>query len=65
MVVPPVGIHVFHTNWVLQTKTDAATKLGRFKARLVASGNEQVFAVYRPWIDTRCGQEIGYHKGHW
>ena len=43
--VPPKGSHVLHTKWVFKTKLDADGEIGRFKAKLVACGNEQVFGV--------------------
>ena len=45
VVVPPNKSHVLHTKWVYKTKTDADGAIERFKARLVACGNEQVYGV--------------------
>ncbi|KAG3017100.1 hypothetical protein PC128_g23191 [Phytophthora cactorum] len=45
VVVPPIGTHVFHTKWIIKTKIDAGGAIKRFKAGLVACGNEQVFGV--------------------
>ena len=45
VVVPPNNSHVLHTKWVYKTKTDADGAIERFKARLVACGNEQVYGV--------------------
>lgn len=39
----PAGAHCLHTKWVYKTKRDANGNLERFKARLVACGNEQVY----------------------
>ena len=43
MVVTPPNANCLHTKWVYKTKRDADGNLGRYKARLVACGNEQVF----------------------
>eukprot|EP00644_Phytophthora_capsici_P017109 jgi/Phyca11/130666/e_gw1.96.61.1 len=43
--VPPVGSHVLHTKWVFKTKIDADGAIERFKARLVACGNEQLYGI--------------------
>jgi len=43
--LPPVGSHVLHTKWVFKTKTDADGAIERFKARLVACGNEQLYGI--------------------
>ena len=45
MVVPPVESHVLHNKWVFKAKTDANRNVERYKARLVACGNEQLFRV--------------------
>ena len=45
VVVPSKDSHVLHTKWVFKTKTDADGAIERFKARLVACGNEQLFGV--------------------
>ena len=45
VVVPPNNSHVLHTKWVYKTKTDAGGAIKRFKARLVAYGNEKVYGV--------------------
>eukprot|EP00644_Phytophthora_capsici_P012595 jgi/Phyca11/112904/e_gw1.23.435.1 len=41
----PKGEKVLHTKWVFKTKLDAEGAIERFKARLVACGNEQEFGV--------------------
>ena len=38
-------LHALHFKWVFKTKTGADGELKRYKARLVACGNEQVFRV--------------------
>uniref|UniRef100_A0AAV1T532 Integrase catalytic domain-containing protein n=1 Tax=Peronospora matthiolae TaxID=2874970 RepID=A0AAV1T532_9STRA len=43
--VRPKGSHVLHTKWVFKTKLNAEGEIDRFKARLVACGNEQVYGV--------------------
>ena len=45
VVVPPNNSHVLYTKWVYKTKTDADGAIERFKARLVACGNDQVYGV--------------------
>ncbi|POM58937.1 Mitochondrial Carrier (MC) Family [Phytophthora palmivora] len=45
VVVPRNGSHVLHTKRVFKTKTDADGTIERFKARLVACGNEQLFGI--------------------
>nr|CCA24647.1 hypothetical protein PITG_05283 [Albugo laibachii Nc14] len=45
VVIPPTGSHVLHNKWVFETKTDANGDVERYKARLVACGNEQLFGV--------------------
>ena len=45
VVVPPVGSHVLHNKWVFKTKIDADGNVERYKARLVACGNEQLFGI--------------------
>lgn len=62
MVVPPTGSHVLDTKWVFKTTTDAAGKIERFRARLVACENEQVFV--RLWLGIRCSNGIEYPKGN-
>ena len=42
MVVTPCDARL-HTKWVYKSKRDANEQLERYKARLVACGNEQVF----------------------
>uniref|UniRef100_A0AAV1T842 Polyprotein n=1 Tax=Peronospora matthiolae TaxID=2874970 RepID=A0AAV1T842_9STRA len=42
----PAGSNALHSKWVYKTKTDAHGDLERYKARLVACGNEQVFGIY-------------------
>nr|CCA20623.1 hypothetical protein PITG_05283 [Albugo laibachii Nc14] len=44
-VIPPTGSHVLHNNWVFKTETDANGDIERYKARLVACVNEQLFGV--------------------
>ena len=45
-IVPRTNdIKALHTKWVFKRKTDANGNLVRFKARMVACGNEQVFGV--------------------
>ena len=39
------GRHVLHNKWVFKAKTGADGKGERYKARLVACGNEQLFGV--------------------
>ncbi|CAI5734969.1 unnamed protein product [Hyaloperonospora brassicae] len=41
----PAGSNALHSKWVYKTKTDAHGDLERYKARLVACGNEQVFGI--------------------
>nr|CCA13862.1 retrotransposon 4 protein putative [Albugo laibachii Nc14] len=45
IVTPPENSHVLHTIWVSKTKSDADGGIERFKARLVACGNEKLFGV--------------------
>ncbi|CAH0515364.1 unnamed protein product [Peronospora belbahrii] len=45
VAVPPKDSHILHTKWVFRTKTDADGAIERYKARLVACGNEQLFGV--------------------
>lgn len=45
VVVPPKNCHLLHTKWVYKTKTDADGANERFKARLVACGNEQIYGA--------------------
>ena len=45
VVVPPDNAHILHNKWVFKTKTDADGNVERYKARLVACGNEQLFGV--------------------
>lgn len=45
IVVPSNNSHVLHTKWIYKTKIDADEAIKRFKARLVACGNEQVYGV--------------------
>uniref|UniRef100_A0AAV1UQN3 Integrase catalytic domain-containing protein n=1 Tax=Peronospora matthiolae TaxID=2874970 RepID=A0AAV1UQN3_9STRA len=41
----PAGSNALHSKWVYKTITDAHGDLERYKARLVACGNEQVFRI--------------------
>lgn len=41
--IAPQKIHVLHNKWVYKTKSDADGVIERFKARLDACGNEQVY----------------------
>ena len=43
MVVTPLNANCLHPKWVYKTKRDADGNLERYKSRLVACGNEQVF----------------------
>ena len=45
VVVPPGGSHILHNKWVFKTKTDADGNMERYKARLVACGNERLFGA--------------------
>ena len=45
VVVPPNISHVLHTRWVYKTKTGADGAIDRFKERMVACYNEQVYGV--------------------
>eukprot|EP00644_Phytophthora_capsici_P005569 jgi/Phyca11/97425/e_gw1.2.919.1 len=45
IVRKPRGEKILHTKWVFKTKLDAGGGIERFKARLVACGNEQEFGV--------------------
>lgn len=45
LVGMPEGCRPLHTNWVFKTKTDANGDVERYKARLVACGNEQRFGI--------------------
>nr|CCA19666.1 hypothetical protein PITG_05283 [Albugo laibachii Nc14] len=45
VVTPPIGSHVLHNKWVFKTKTDANGDVERYKARLVACSNENLFDV--------------------
>lgn len=45
VVGPPNNFHVLHIKLFYKTKTDADGAIERFKARLVACGNEQVCGV--------------------
>ncbi|KAJ0391988.1 hypothetical protein ATCC90586_011495 [Pythium insidiosum] len=38
-------MHCLHTKWVLKKKTDKDGNIERYKARLVACGNEQIVGV--------------------
>ena len=40
-VPKPANVRALHSKWVFKTKTDAQGKVERYKARLVACGNEQ------------------------
>ena len=44
-VPKPANERILHTKWVFKTKTDAAGNVERYKARLVACGNEQEHGV--------------------
>ena len=43
LVVAPCEAHCLHIKWMYKTKRDANGKLDRYKAPLVACGNDQVF----------------------
>nr|CCA18211.1 hypothetical protein ALNC14_043540 [Albugo laibachii Nc14] len=45
VMIPPTGSHVSHNKWVFKTKKNANGDVERYKARLVACGNEQLFGV--------------------
>nr|CCA26030.1 PREDICTED: hypothetical protein [Albugo laibachii Nc14] len=45
VVIPPTCSHVLHNKWVFKTKTGANGDVERYKARLVACENEQLFGV--------------------
>ena len=45
VMIPPTSSHVLHNKWVFETKTDANGDIERYKDRLVARGNEQLFGV--------------------
>ena len=45
VVKAPKDIRALHSKWVFKTKRDAEGGIERWKARLVACGNEQVFGV--------------------
>jgi hypothetical protein len=42
-VPKPKGVKILHSKWVFKTKVDSEGKFERYKARLVACGNEQVY----------------------
>ena len=48
LVVSPAGANIVGSKWVLRAKKDAAGKVVRYKARLVAQGFSQ---VPRPGVD--------------
>ena len=43
--VPPTDSQVLHTKWVFETKTEEDGKIERYRAKLVACWNEQLFRV--------------------
>ncbi|CAI5703666.1 unnamed protein product [Peronospora effusa] len=43
---PSPGVNALHSKWVFKTKTGADGELERYKARLVACGNEQVLGIH-------------------
>ena len=45
VVVPPKGSHVLHNKYLFKTKTDADGNVEKYKARIVACGNEQLGIV--------------------
>nr|CCA24800.1 GagPol polyprotein putative [Albugo laibachii Nc14] len=45
VVIPPTGSHVLHYKWPFKSKTDTNNDVERYKARLVACGNEQLVGV--------------------
>ena len=45
LVTRKPGIVVLHVKWVVKTKTNAEGSIERYKARIVARGDEQVFGL--------------------
>lgn len=61
---PPIYSHVLHTKWVLKKNTDADGMIERYKARLVACGNEKLFGVDHGLTFTAV-MEISNVKWYW
>ena len=46
VVIPPTGSNVLHNKWIFKAKTNENDYVERYKARLVACGNEKRLVLH-------------------